>query len=141
MTRRRAARSAAELPATILAAETHFKGLLKFGDALRVNGKLDGEIRSTGRLYIGQGAVVRADIKVGSAVIDGTVRGDIVASDSIEMLASARVFGDVRTARLKVGDGVVFEGELAMIASPQELDVLSAPADQVKSAVAIKANT
>lgn len=120
MSRRRAAGTAAEIPATILAPDTHFKGLMRFGELLKVAGKLDGEIRSSGCLSIVEGAVVRADIKVGSAVIGGTVRGDIEATNSVEMLASARVFGDVRTARIKVEGGVVFEGELAMITSTQD---------------------
>lgn len=105
------------------------KGLLRFDSVLQINGKFDGEIRSAGRLLVGEYGEVCAKVEVGSAVIGGTVRGDIKATDSVEMLATARVFGDVGTARLIVADGAVFEGELEMSGTPQERDASAAPSD------------
>ena len=128
--RKRPERFAAEASPTTLAPETHLKGLLRFDSALQINGRFDGEIHSAGRLMIGEGALVCATIKVGSAVIGGTVRGDIKAIDSVEMLATARVFGDIGTARLIVADGAVFEGELEMSGSPQERDGSAAPVER-----------
>ncbi len=128
--RKRPERFAAEAPPTTLAPETHLKGLLRFDSALQINGRFDGEIRSAGRLMIGEGALVCATIEVGSAVIGGTVRGDIKAIDSVEILATARVFGDLGTARLIVADGAVFEGELEMSGSPQERDGSAAPVER-----------
>ena len=58
------------------------------------------------------------------------MRGDIKAIDSVEMLATARVFGDLGTARLIVADGAVFEGELEMSGSPQERDGSAAPVER-----------
>ena len=112
--RRRVERAADEPVPTTLAHDTHLKGTLRFDSTLRIDGRFDGEIRSDGRLLIGESATVHASIDVGSAVIGGTVRGDVKAADSIELLATARVFGDVGTARLIVADGAVFEGELDM---------------------------
>ena len=54
------------------------------------------------------------------------MRGDIKAADSVEMLATARVFGDVGTARLIVADGAVFEGELEMSGTSDKRDASSA---------------
>ncbi len=127
--RKRPERPTADAPPTTLSPETHLKGLLRFDSALQINGNFEGEIHSAGRLLVGADALVCAKIKVGSAVIGGTVRGDIRATDSLEMLATARVFGDVGTARLIVADGAVFEGELEMSGSPQERDTSAAPAE------------
>lgn len=112
--RRRTERAADEPLPTTLAGETYLKGTLRFDSTLQIDGRFDGEIRSTGRLLIGESATVRASIEVGSAVIGGAVHGDIRAADSIELLATARVYGDVGTARLIMADGAVFEGELDM---------------------------
>lgn len=121
-------RTADEPLPTTLARETHLKGVLRFDSALQIDGRFDGSIHSTGRLLVGESAMVRASIEVGSAVIGGTVRGDIKAVDSVEMLATARVFGDVGTARLIVADGAVFEGELDMSGAAQDRDVSAATA-------------
>lgn len=105
--------------ATTLGAETSFSGTLSFSDSLRIRGSFEGEIDATGRLYIDPEAVVTARrIKATSVVIGGTVHGDIEAADRIEMMASAKVYGNVRTARLRIADGVVFEGACEMIRDP-----------------------
>ena len=105
--------------ATTLGAETAFKGTLRFRDSLRIRGAFEGDIDATGRLYVDGDATVNArHIVATSVVIGGTVRGDIDAPDRVEMLPSAKVYGNVRTARLRIADGVVFEGSCEMIREP-----------------------
>jgi cytoskeletal protein CcmA (bactofilin family) len=119
---------------TTLGRETSFSGILKFRESLKIDGRFDGEIESPGFLYVENGATVKANIKVGSVVIGGVVRGNIEASERLEMLASGKVFGNIRTAKLNIADGVVFEGKCEMIRNPGELDIFSAPVEQIKKA-------
>jgi cytoskeletal protein CcmA (bactofilin family) len=69
---------------------------------------------------------------VGSVVIGGTVKGNIEAVEKLEMLSTGKVFGNIRTAKLKIADGVVFEGKCEMIRNPQALDVFSGSVEQLK---------
>jgi cytoskeletal protein CcmA (bactofilin family) len=109
----------AQVASTTLGAETLFSGTLRFKESLRIRGKFEGEIDATGRLYIDPEAVVTArSIRATSVVVGGTVHGDIEAADRIEMLASAKVYGNVRTARLRIADGVIFEGSCEMMRDP-----------------------
>lgn len=109
----------AQVASTTLGAETHFSGTLRFKDSLRIRGRFEGEIDATGRLYIDPEAEVTArSIRATSVVVGGTVHGDIEAADRIEMLASAKVYGNVKTARLRIADGVIFEGACEMIRDP-----------------------
>ncbi|MFZ4615477.1 MAG: bactofilin family protein [Rectinemataceae bacterium] len=104
------------LIATTLGAETVLTGTLRFKDSLMIRGSFDGEIDAEGRLYIDANATVNASrIIASSVVIGGTVHGDIEAPDRVEMLASAKVYGNIRTARLRIADGVIFEGACEMI--------------------------
>ena len=119
---------------TTLGKETKFKGTLKFKDCLKIDGKFDGEIKSFGFLYIENGAVVKANIKVGSIVIGGIVRGNIEASENLEMLSTGQVFGNIRTKKLKIADGVVFEGKCEMIANPEGIDIFSSRVEELKKA-------
>jgi cytoskeletal protein CcmA (bactofilin family) len=110
---------AAQAAQTTLGAETVFSGTLSFKDSLRIRGKFDGEIDATGRLFIDAEAVVTArSIRATSVVVGGTVHGDIEAVDRVEMMPSAKVYGNVRTARLRIADGVIFEGACEMIRDP-----------------------
>jgi cytoskeletal protein CcmA (bactofilin family) len=109
----------APLIATTLGKETSFAGTLRFKDSLRIKGKFEGEIDAMGRLYIDADAIVNARrIRATNVVVGGTVRGDIEAADRLEMLSSAKVYGNVRTAKLRIADGVVFEGTCEMIRDP-----------------------
>jgi len=95
---------------TFLGTDVEFKGSLKFGDRLRIDGRFDGELTSSGTLHVGPQGDVRADIDVGGAVVEGTVEGNITASDRVELRSTARMTGDVRASKLVVEEGVVFLG-------------------------------
>lgn len=117
---------------TTLGRETDFNGTMRFKDSLKIDGAFSGEIVSTGFLYVEQGATITANIHVGSVVVGGTVKGNIEASEKLEMLSTGKVYGNIRTAKLKIADGVVFEGKCEMIKNPQALNIFASPVDQLK---------
>jgi cytoskeletal protein CcmA (bactofilin family) len=114
------------LIATTLGEGTSFAGTLRFKNSLRIRGRFDGEIDATGMLYIDKDAVVNArNVRATGVVVSGVVRGDIEAADRLEMLPTAKVYGNVRTAKLRISDGVVFEGACEMIRDPAAFDPFS----------------
>jgi cytoskeletal protein CcmA (bactofilin family) len=118
----------ASLVSTTLGKETSFSGTLRFTDSLRIQGRFDGEIDAAGRLVIDPEAVVNARrVKASSVVVGGVVHGDIEAVERLEMLPSAKVYGNVRTSRLRIADGVVFEGRCEMIRDPASFDPFDDP--------------
>ncbi len=121
-----------ERTATTLGRETEFNGVMRFRDSLKIDGTFSGEIVSSGFLYVEQGASITANIRVGSVVVGGTVRGNIEATEKLEMLATGKVYGNIRTAKLKIADGVVFEGKCEMIRNAQAINVFAGPVEQLK---------
>ncbi len=118
--------------ATTLGRETNFQGTLRFTDSLRILGKFSGEIISPGRLVIDEGAEVKANIRVGSIIVGGVIRGNILAKEKLEMLSTGRVVGNIRTSKLKIADGVVFEGKCEMIRDPEKIDIFAETAETLK---------
>ncbi len=118
---------------TTLGKETAFKGIMRFSKALKIDGSFEGEITSAGALFIEDGAVVKANIRVKSVVVGGIVEGNIEASEKVEMLATGKVYGNVKTAKLRIADGVVFEGKCEMIRDPEAIDIFSGSAERLKS--------
>jgi cytoskeletal protein CcmA (bactofilin family) len=102
---------------TTFGKETEFEGELEFDSSLRILGKFKGNINTSGFLIIGDGSVVEADIKADSLIIGGTVRGNVEVKNKLEILSTGKIFGDVKTSKLKIADGVVFEGKCHMIES------------------------
>lgn len=102
---------------TVFGKDTDFVGELTFEKSLQINGTFEGEINSNGYLVIGDGAVVKANIKARNVILMGTVHGNIEATSGIEIHANGRLFGNIRTTKLRIADGVVFEGKCEMIKS------------------------
>ncbi len=121
--------------ATRIGAGTYLKGKLRFRDSLRVSGTFEGEIESEGLLYIEENAVVRADVRARSIVVGGTLRGNAHASERVEMLPAAKVYGNVRTSKVYIGEGVVFEGKCEMIKNVNAVDIFAVPANQLRKSV------
>lgn len=103
---------------TIFGKETNFDGYLEFKRPLQINGMFKGEIKTKGVLLVGKGADVKANISAGTVIIGGIVTGNIEATNRLEMLDSGKVIGNIKTAKLQIADGVVFDGNCEMI-NPQ----------------------
>lgn len=95
---------------TTIGKDAHFKGQLLFEKGLRLLGKVDGEIESSGQLLIGEGAKLTGDAKAGTIRLDGQVKGNLTAESKVQLTASARLEGDLQTARLEVAEGAVLVG-------------------------------
>ena len=95
----------------ILNSEVEIKGNLKFAGELTFEGKLDGEINSEGTLHLGESAVVNGNINVGSVVVRGKITGNVVAKEKIDLKSKAELFGDIRSSKLVIEEGVTFVGK------------------------------
>ena len=93
---------------------THFKGVLSFAGAVRIDGHLEGEIVGEEALIIGEPGQVNAEIEVGTLVVSGQVQGNITATQRVELLGPSRVSGMIRTPCLVVAEGALFNGNCEM---------------------------
>jgi cytoskeletal protein CcmA (bactofilin family) len=95
---------------TVVSGEANFKAMM------RVDGHLSGRINSTsGTLIVGANGKVDANIEVAVAVIHGTVNGDIIATQRLELGRAAKLNGNIQTASLMIEPGALFEGTCKMI--------------------------
>jgi cytoskeletal protein CcmA (bactofilin family) len=95
---------------TLVTGEATFKAML------RVDGHLSGRISSSsGTLIVGANGKVDANIDVANAIIHGTINGDIIASQRLELGRAAKVNGNIQTPSLVIEQGGIFEGSCKMI--------------------------
>jgi len=95
----------------VLNSDVELKGILKFSGELTFDGKLEGDINSDGALLLGDNAVVKGNLDVGSVVVRGKLNGNIAAKDKIEIKAKTELFGDIRAPKLVIEEGVTFVGK------------------------------
>ncbi|MDR2210178.1 MAG: polymer-forming cytoskeletal protein [Spirochaetaceae bacterium] len=109
-------------------------GFLRFKETLCIQGKFKGTIEATGGLIVDKGAAVDTDhISVTSLTVHGSVSGQIRAVDKIDMLSGSQVRGDVSASRLRIADGVLFEGQCSMTGTEREVEIFSRPIEEIRS--------
>lgn len=95
---------------TVVTGEANFKAMM------RVDGHLSGRVSSSsGTLIVGANGKVDANIEVAVAVIHGTINGDIIATQRLELGRAAKVNGNIQTPSLIIEQGAVFEGTCKMM--------------------------
>jgi cytoskeletal protein CcmA (bactofilin family) len=95
---------------------TSITGDATFKAMLRVDGRFSGRITSSsGTLVVGSGGQVDANIEVAVCTIQGTVNGDVIATQRIELGRAARLSGNLQTPSLIIEQGAVFEGTSKMM--------------------------
>lgn len=99
---------------TVLGPDASFKGELSFEKGLRIQGKFEGKINTPGRLHVAREAKMQADVESGAIVVEGEVKGNLVANDRVDLKASARYEGDLRASKLTVEEGAVFSGQVTV---------------------------
>lgn len=107
-----------------LGAQTEFTGKLSFEGIVHLDGHFQGEIISRGTLVVGPDSIVEAEIHSNSLKISGEVRGDITATEKIELYPPAKVYGNIRTPSLIIEEGVIFEGICSMSSFQPEMPEL-----------------
>ena len=89
---------------------TQIEGMLKFHGSLRIDGSFKGEIAATGSLFIGETAVIEADIHATNVINSGEVRGSIYADEVIEIVEPGKVHGNIESPNIVIHPGVFFQG-------------------------------
>jgi cytoskeletal protein CcmA (bactofilin family) len=99
---------------TILAEDIDFTGKLTFTEPLMIKGKFNGEIGSSSDLYIGEKAVVHAEIDSNIVSLKGRIKGNINAKDKVELFSTAVVEGDITTVKMVMESGCIVNGLCTM---------------------------
>lgn len=95
---------------------------------IRVEGKVEGSVNAGKSVVVGKDGVVKGDIATQDAIIAGTVDGSVTAESRVELQASCRVQGDIRSRRVKLDEGGQVDGQLHMGATAVQRAAGSKPA-------------
>lgn len=105
--------SSTESTATIISEGTEVEGTLKFSKDAVIRGTVRGEIISGGTLTIDKSAKIFASIDAQLVRVFGQVEGDIKAEE-LSLASPAIVSGNILAKKLRIEEGVVFEGKCSM---------------------------
>ncbi len=93
---------------------TEIKGNVKSSGDIRIDGYLNGNLNTKGKLVIGESGKVKGEVFCKSSDIEGTIEGKVNVAELLTLKTSARVNGDIKTGRLAIEPGFAFTGNCIM---------------------------
>lgn len=93
---------------------TKIKGDIVSEADFRIDGKLDGNVTTSGKVVIGKGGYIHGKVECVNADIEGSFNGELLVSDLLSLKASAVIEGSVSVTKLAVEPGATFNASCTM---------------------------
>jgi|TARA_B100000945_G_C20307474_1_gene561110 cytoskeletal protein CcmA (bactofilin family) len=87
--------------------------LISSGD-VRIDGVLNGSIKTEGRLVLGDKGIIEGEVTCDSAIIAGELKATIVAKELLTLKSTAKLSGEIIAGKLAIEPGAVFSGKCSM---------------------------
>ena len=89
-------------------------GRLEIQGDLKIAGHVEGELKASGDVSVGEGSTIQASIEGANVSVRGQVNGNVTAKKRLTLGGSGHLNGDVKVARLTVEDGATLNGNVTM---------------------------
>jgi cytoskeletal protein CcmA (bactofilin family) len=106
---------------SIIGDGTILKGEFELNGLLRIDGTFYGKVKTNGKVLVGKNGIAECDIFAGTIVIGGKVKGEVIATERIILLSTGELIGNIKTPRLIIEEGVIFEGTCEIIEDKDRL--------------------
>jgi len=105
---------------TIIGPNTTLKGDIETGGFTRIDGNVMGDVNASGRVVIGERARIKSNVSGTAITIGGVVCGNVIAAESLLILSTALVLGDIITRRIQADDGCLVHGKVLVCPDEEE---------------------
>ena len=95
----------------IIAKGTVIDGKITSTENMRIDGKIKGQVVCDKRLVMDAGGVVEGDVQAGESTIKGRVVGTVTVTDTLHLLESSFIKGDIKAKKLHVEEGAKYDGK------------------------------
>lgn len=99
---------------TVIGSSVKVEGTFVGSGDIVVEGHVTGTLKTNKNIRIGQRAVLKADIEGANIVVAGEIRGQVKCGGKIELLPTAKIFGNVDTQTIAVAHGAILHGKVTM---------------------------
>jgi len=99
---------------SVLGPTLKFKGELTADEDLLIQGRIEGSIKHSSSLTIGESGHVKADVKAEYIAVEGRVTGDLNGSKSVKVRESAKIVGNIVSPKVSLVEGATFNGKIDM---------------------------
>jgi cytoskeletal protein CcmA (bactofilin family) len=111
---------------SLIGQEAALRGSFTSKQSIHVEGEIYGNVSSDDGIIVGTKGMIRGNVTGRSIVIGGRVKGNIIASQRIELQSTAQVEGDLSAPILLIEEGAIFEGSCVMEDADKVVDLQKA---------------
>ncbi|HBE41438.1 MAG TPA: cell shape determination protein CcmA [Bacteroidales bacterium] len=98
----------------LISSGTDITGDIKSGGDLRIDGTLNGNLNTKGKVVIGPTGRVNGEVMCKNSEVSGTIEGKITVHQLLILKVSSKIFGDIVTSKLSIEPGAIFSGNCKM---------------------------
>lgn len=109
---------------TMIGAGTFVNGILRVEGFVRIDGCVDGNVETTGRIIIGENAKIRGSVKAKAVITGGIIEGDVIAPEGVQLFSSSVVLGDIISRRIKAEKNSIIQGYCISVDDESSFDEL-----------------
>jgi len=106
--------SSSSTQATVIARGVTMEGNFQGQGDVVVEGRVKGSLSTGGALTVGPEAVIEAEVRAAEAAIAGTIQGNLVVTNRLEIRATAKIIGDVSAQIIAMEAGACLQGKLSV---------------------------
>ena len=104
---------------TIIGPGSMVRGDIEAPGFTRVDGNVKGNLKTQGRVVVGESARMRSSITGTNITVGGVVDGNIMASERLIVLPTALIIGDIVTRRIEAAEGCIIHGKVRVCQSEE----------------------
>ena len=101
--------------------ETTIKGEIISDGNFRIDGTLEGSIKTKGKVVVGEKGLIQGEVLCQNADVEGTIKGKLQVTQLLALKATAKIHGDILVDKLSIEPGANFTGSCKMGAVVKEL--------------------
>lgn len=95
---------------TLLAKGVLLRGEMRVEGTVRIDGRLEGDLQTTGTVIIGEDGVVQGTINAGTIINSGKIKATVTATERLQLLKTGILVGEVHAPAFSMEDGAKFQG-------------------------------
>ncbi len=125
---------------SVLGPTLKFKGDLTADEDLLIQGEVEGSIKHSSSLTIGEGGRVKADVSAEYIAVEGRVEGDLRGSKCVKVRVTAKIDGNIVSPKVSLVEGATFNGKIDMDTDPAAVSEPQPANDESAEATPAKAD-
>ncbi|MGI6086291.1 MAG: bactofilin family protein [Acetivibrionales bacterium] len=119
---------------TVLGEFTTFTGNIESEGSVKILGKVEGDIKASGDVYIEPTASVTGNIYGSNVYISGYIKGNVLSKGILHIMSQAKLYGDIEVNSIVTDEGAIFQGSCRMIeVSNEETTDITPRKSKIKS--------